>query len=278
MRAIMRFRYVLFFIILPIMAFSIEGNHYRGITNSIRFSNNEVSIYELNLNTLEHTQLDVDYEVIYENKVPFLLLGEPVNEEWLFLYSKHFSIIYKDSENSFFATIGHAIEFNNVRNAACEATSFLTEGDKKYEPANLRSNEPDAPWIEGVAGDGVGEKIFLTWQTWSERDGSRGGMGALIISNGYVSYEKPYLYETNNRVRKIRVTDSDGAFSFITELEDTPNPQVVFLPSVPEKMEIEILSVYKGTTWDDTCINFIEGLEMSQAIKLKEAMEGGESK
>ncbi len=82
----------------------------------IRFSNNEVSIYELNLNTLEHTQLDVDYEVIYENKVPFLLLGEPVNEEWLFLYSKHFSIIYKDSENSFFATIGHAIEFNNVGN------------------------------------------------------------------------------------------------------------------------------------------------------------------
>jgi len=271
----MRSIYVLVLIILPIMAFSMD---YRGSTNSIKFSNNEVSIYEYDWDIREYNHYITSYEVIYENKVPFLLLGEPVNAKWLFLHSEYFSVIYKDPTSSLFDITGHVSEYNNIRNGDYEATSFLTEGCKVYKPTNLGLNNPDAPWVEGVAGDGIGEKIFLTWQTWLERDGSRGGMGALIISNGYVSYEKPYLYEKNNRVRKIRVTDSEGAFSFVTELEDTPNPQVVFLPSVPEKMEIEILSVYKGTIWDDTCINSIEGLEMSQAIKLKEAMEGREPK
>ncbi|WP_455381546.1 NADase-type glycan-binding domain-containing protein [Salinispira pacifica] len=150
------------------------------------------------------------------------------------------------------------------------ATSFLAEGDDSYPPTNLRVDTPSRPWVEGVDGDGIGESVTVDWQ-WKPGEG--GAVGALIISNGFVSYDRPYLYEMNNRVRRIRVSDPAGGFSFETELDDTPNPQVVFLPLVPEKTEIEILSVYPGTRWHDTCLNYVFGLEKSRADRLREMMK-----
>lgn len=93
-------------------------------------------------------------------------------------------------------------------------------------------------------------------------------MGALVISNVYVSYTNPSLYYKNNRVKKIRISNKNLAFTFEVTLADTPNPQIVKLPTPPEEVSIEILSVYRGTDWDDTCVNFIYVLELNQAKDL----------
>ncbi len=146
----------------------------------------------------------------------------------------------------------------------------MVEEDIAYSANNLGQAAPNTPWVEGVDGSGIGEKLFLKWQTWNEKDGSLGGIGCLIICNGYISYSKPYLYEKNNRVKGIRILGSEGIEVLRTELDDTPNPQLVFLPKVLEIMEIEVLSVYKGTEWDDTCLHSIEGLEMQQSKKLRD--------
>ena len=157
-----------------------------------------------------------------------------------------------------------------------KSSSCLIESSFKYEATNLGSIKPDTPWVEGVPGDGIGEKITLSWQTWKEADGSDGGIGCLIFSNGYISYDKPYLFEKNNRVKEIEIKDISGKFNFIAEIEDTPDLQLIFLPYVSDKLEIKILSVYKGTTYDDTCINFISGLEMKQAEQLQSLNSSGD--
>lgn len=262
--------YVLFFISFTL--FGQENLSYSGSHKYLNFVDNRVIVYELDIETLEPQETRVEYEIVYENRIPFLELKEPINERWLFLYSRYFAFVYRNSNDPFFEGIGAEKHVDNIRNGDYETSSFLKEKDVEYKAENLSANEPFLPWAEGVSGDGVGETIDIEWQHWNNRDGSRGGIGAMIIINGFISYDKPYLFEKNNRVKEIKVVDSEGRFSFIQEIEDTPNPQVVFFPEVPKKVRIEILSVYKGSTWNDTCINTIVGLEEQQAQKLKEQM------
>ena len=156
----------------------------------------------------------------------------------------------------------------------CSTTSELTEKGYTYSASNLRSRKIGCPWVEGVKGSGIGEKITIKnkkeqlppWQkTYSG--------GALVIFNGFISYEKPYLYEYNNRVKDLKVYTSNDEYSFIVTLEDTPNPQIIFLPCESDNTILEILSVYKGSRYDDTCIENIATIPAYQADTLYTIMK-----
>jgi hypothetical protein len=73
-----------------------------------------------------------------------------------------------------------------------------------------------------------------------------------------VSYEKPYLYEQNARPRRILVTDELNDEEWDFELVDTPNPQELsFGERKNRKLTVEVLDVYPGTRYEDTCVNFV---------------------
>ena len=75
-----------------------------------------------------------------------------------------------------------------------DSSSCLSEKNIKYEASNLAWLRTKEPWVEGVEGYGIGEKIYLhTYGT------------SLYILNGFYSYEKPYLWEQNSRVKKIKI-------------------------------------------------------------------------
>ena len=98
----------------------------------------------------------------------------------------------------------------------------------------------------------------------------------LYISSGFVSFAKPYLYRENSRIKKIRLSDNYGN-SKIVELKDTPHFQTVEYDGfntpweeIPDDsgfyyndirhvmiLNIEILEVYPGTKYTDTCVNSI---------------------
>ncbi|MBN2617209.1 MAG: hypothetical protein JXR64_02720 [Spirochaetales bacterium] len=81
----------------------------------------------------------------------------------------------------------------------------------------------------------------------------------MYFFNGFVSFEKPNLYEENSRVKKIKVTDTISSKFIIFNIDDTPNPQLLKLGELKEwELSIEILDVYKGTKYSDTCINAIQ--------------------
>ena len=77
--------------------------------------------------------------------------------------------------------------------------------------------------------------------------------------NGYISYEKPYLYKQNGRVKKIKVTGVNSGKSKVLDVLDTPHPQTVDISFLnePEDIRVEIADVYKGTKYDDTCIHYM---------------------
>lgn len=138
-----------------------------------------------------------------------------------------------------------------------KTSSYLVEGSIEYKGRNIIRPffEISKPWVEGVSGDGIGQWIEL------ETSAMKYPVRSFLISNGYVSFEKPYLYKYNNRVKSLRVTCDQLNIDFEVVLEDTPNFQEVRLPvKIEEKnttFRFEILEVYEGLKWDDTCINLI---------------------
>jgi hypothetical protein len=129
------------------------------------------------------------------------------------------------------------------------ATSSLVEGSVVYSPNNINLNI-DSVWVEGSDSQGVGEKLIISKDELSLVYG-------FGISIGYVSYTKPYLYKYNSRPKKICLRN--GSSSIIFHLNDSPHFQFIYFPdgfrNSRENLEIEILEVYPGSRYADTCIN-----------------------
>lgn len=132
-----------------------------------------------------------------------------------------------------------------------DCSSFLCEKNKDYIVDNLSKKAVDTPWVEAVKGDGIGEGFTLV-NSWGKV------YTHLLIMNGYISYEKPYLYKQNNRIKQIKVTGLKSGKTKILDVLDTPHPQTVDISFItdPEDIRVEIADVYKGTKYDDTCLHF----------------------
>jgi hypothetical protein len=131
------------------------------------------------------------------------------------------------------------------------ASSFLTEGQKKYEAKNLITGKLDNPWAEGVRGPGIGEYIEAEW--YSEISGA-------VFINGYISESRPDLYNANNRIKRMKICPDGSGTGQEIVLEDSPDPQLVNFNFGAKKLRFEILEVYKGDRYDDTCLSMLIGV------------------
>jgi len=176
------------------------------------------------------------------------------DERWLILANGTLCDIYK-SDGKYIHGVTGSVNRDDIIWFCPEivsSSSYLVENDISYSPDNLEvHNKTDKPWVEGVKGYGINEKIFF----------EKGSIhnGSMHISIGYVSYDKPYLYKYNSRPKKIKLS-VENKFSIIADLKDTPHYQEIKLPSNIDQDDIlvlEILEVYQGTKYEDTCINTI---------------------
>ncbi len=201
-----------------------------------------------------------DYLINEENELSFLNIYTTSKiYRYLIVYNDEILIMY-DSDNSRPFFFGYTKGVNRIEciytdiERWFDASSYLTENDYEYKASNLASLKTKEPWVEGKQGDGIGEKIFIS--TYGK---------ALYILNGFYSYNKPYLWEQNSRVKKIRIhfTTNPEYPDLDIELKDTSRLQkFIILPNFKDvlgtqKMELEILEVYPGSKYHDTCINGI---------------------
>jgi len=149
----------------------------------------------------------------------------------------------------------------------------------KYSMGNISDGNPKTAWVEGVDGPGIGEVIVVPCLDLTKPVKIWAGYGKSAAS-----------YSSNNRPQKIRVViikaELYGApqngyiyenLTIISEkvvsLEDKNNYQSLFVPEYePESyfsvrfdsqtdykyfLGIEILSVFPGSKYNDTCISEI---------------------
>ena len=139
------------------------------------------------------------------------------------------------------------------------ADSVLEGNNLLYGPENL-IDKTDRSWCEGANGDGIGSKITIHFVKESKIE-------SLFIKNGFGD---PEYFSMNNRVKEIRVRGDIGKCD--CTLKDSPEFQEVKLkePVSGRTIVIEILSVYKGTKYSDTCFTEIsfENLKIKPCEKI----------
>ena len=119
-----------------------------------------------------------------------------------------------------------------------------------YAASNVLDNDDSTAWVEGVDGDGIGEYITLFADESAPVNGIK-------ILNGY--NKNADIYAKNNRVARVRITLSNGEI-YELQLEDSYSTYTSLDfggPKAIEGMRIEILSVYPGSKYQDTCISEI---------------------
>ena len=216
------------------------------------------------------------YTVVEEEGIKFIqiLWNDNTTDKYLIIGSinndKTFNNIYLYNKNGYpFFSAGITLSewgpYNvrlKVDTKILSASSTLREGNIVYSTNNL-DERIGMSWVEGVKGQGIGEKIIFSGKNTDIN--SPVFFNSLYISIGFVSMDKPYLYKQNSRPKKIRVS-YEGEDPEITELADTPNLQAINCygwwsrdpnnrGNIEKELWIEILEVYPGTKFEDTCIN-----------------------
>ena len=134
-------------------------------------------------------------------------------------------------------------------------------------------------WVEGASGSGIGEYIEVEYYKShvTEEDEElikmygkpdyKNFYKELCIVNGYAASEKTWI--ENNRVKRLKMY-FNGEYIGIINLLDTYKPQYIDIKEsnlISKKVRgngvfrFEILEVYRGTKYDDTCITGIDILQ-----------------
>lgn len=153
----------------------------------------------------------------------------------------------------------------------------------KYSPGQIADGDPTTAWVEGISGYGIGQVIIIPCLDLKK---------PIEIWAGYGKSAK--LHQFNSRPSKLRLTiiqaipgDPTQYGTWYTdlfviedqtvELKDINGYQVIDLPTYQEEeffnkkidgtmayqyfLGLEIIEVYKGTKWDDTCISEVRNVK-----------------
>jgi hypothetical protein len=251
-------------------------DHY----TTIKLTDNKLYFYYFN-DEEKNEEYDITWETI--NKIQYITFNydgqfldiygyRPVSKgmnRFLILYGdnddrySNFFYLYNNNNELVFRQLGRiAANIFYPPMISINATSELKEGNIAYTAQNLLEEKILLPWAENSKGPGIGEKIFLEYNTTtgsvSDSFIQYWAILGISISNGFVDYNRPYLYENNNRIKKIRIYFNSPDDFMDIELEDTPQIQHFhFFEKRNANIQLEILDIYKGDKWDDTCINNI---------------------
>jgi len=152
-----------------------------------------------------------------------------------------------EAENSFISQ--KPIQRERISNQMITSV-YATSQTEENPVENAFDAREDTMWTEGVWGNGVGEAIEIRLDEYHNVNG-------LTIYNG--SRANHDFYEKYGRVKTIKITFSDGSQRQY-EVADNfyGTSQVNFInPIRTDTLKIEILEVYEGTTYQDTCITDI---------------------
>lgn len=185
-----------------------------------------------------------NYEIQEENGMSFIYDEKKVLQG-LFLTNSDFALFYESGQKQP-EILSEENSMKTSSPASISASSFLKEKYLEYKAENLSRVELALPWVEGVKGQGIGEKIQF----------NKNSASGMYLINGYISMERPDLYKKNSRVQEVIIRDVKKTLEKRVQLFDTAKPQYINLEDFRnfEMLEIEIVAVYPGSLYEDTCI------------------------
>jgi hypothetical protein len=139
------------------------------------------------------------------------------------------------------------------------SSTLAPQGAFSYDAANLCDGYANTAWVEGKAGDGVGERITFRFEREHFRRPELPGavpMRGLTFLNGYA--KDPETWAANGRLKKVRVLHNDDVVCDI-ELIDTMSIQEAsfdeFEINPGDWVTVQILEIYPGSRFKDTALS-----------------------
>ncbi len=149
-----------------------------------------------------------------------------------------------------------------LRQTEVTATSFLQSNWNKYtenyHPNYVADENPATAWVEGVEGNGEGQRLTLPTLPIANVRAVK-----LRIRNGFQKSETLLAANSAPETILVRIPHSPGQVTEHTaSLTRTMGWQEVEVPLPPgstvSQVEIEVRSVHPGKTYKDTCISDIQ--------------------
>ncbi len=188
--------------------------------------------------------------------------------DWTFIASEEILIILGQERKTVYTTF--SIDRDKPGDAFYKHgdyyfSSLLTEGNMEYnmEDDYNRSfmfSETLKPWAEGKRGSGIGEYIQIDNQ--DQRYKKIRTKRIILLINGFVSFEKPYLFEENNRIKKLEmlIINSDGQLieTRMINFKNSAEPKIELVDYAGTlSYKFTIKEVYYGSKYNDTCLTYL---------------------
>jgi len=128
----------------------------------------------------------------------------------------------------------------------CASSVLASQFGNSYNVRNLFSGGSSEAWVEGQAGQGIGEWIVVEFNMPRRITG-------LLIDNGYQKNQD--IYFKNSRPRSIEVRLSQGHSETLTLADRFGTQHLTLVASAPATwVQIVIRDVYPGSRYTDTAI------------------------
>lgn len=139
---------------------------------------------------------------------------------------------------------------NGIQVRFCTSSVLKPQGKNSYGPENLRLAD-DTSWCEGVAGEGIGEWISISFPFRAVT------VKKITITNGYGKSAKSFA--ENSTVKRFELTTKEGVKDSKLNLPDTADPETWVFDTAFTTSEIKltIAEVYGKKKFQDTCVNAI---------------------
>jgi hypothetical protein len=128
----------------------------------------------------------------------------------------------------------------------CVSSVLKPQFGNSYGPENLFEGPQSAAWVEGQAGQGIGEWIAI------EFDGMR-TVRSIVVRNGY--QKSTDIFHKNNRVRQLRAVFSQGETQTLI-VPDRFGSELLTLPKPIRAYWVKFIidDVWAGNKYTDTAI------------------------
>lgn len=134
------------------------------------------------------------------------------------------------------------------------SSTLPAQGTNNYQIKNAEDADPKTCWAEAEKGAGIGQYLEYTF----EGDIREAPLRGISLINGYAKSAKSF--SDNTRVAEMRLSLNGKPLHQLLLL-DTAKIQVLEIPPVmvkpKDKLRLEIIEVYPGLKYQDTCISEI---------------------
>ena len=149
------------------------------------------------------------------------------------------------------AISGPAMEVRNLSPFASPSASSVFPPDRwgTYHALSAIDGTLSTPWVEGVAGPGIGEWIMLTFPGTIE-------VHRIGLDVGYDRDED--IFFANNRLKRATITFSNGDHIELAFFDTRGVQMRDIAPVATTSVKVVIDEVYPGSRYEDTCLAEIE--------------------